>query len=140
MRIICNTICLNCMFSIFFNYWSNGFFSNKHISLFWNVGTKHWSVNWFYTKPQPIMMVSNLYNSFIYYECRNSFTFVKDLTLTKSLYPSTDSNMTSFLIIKEFQCISVLRRPKPRKYKYKEYITINVSILFLSNNLKLIID
>ena len=44
----------------------------------------------------------------------------------KSLDPFPYSNITSFLILKWFQCIRHLYQTETRKYKYNEYITITV--------------
>ena len=46
--------------------------------------------------------------------------------------------MTSFLSLKKFNALEVFLKLKLRKYIYREYITIKVSVLILSNSLTVI--
>jgi hypothetical protein len=86
------------------------------------------------------MVVTNLNNCFINYECRDSSIFVIDLTRTKSLNPIPYGNMTPFPSLNMTNALKVFHRLRPRKYRLREYITIAMDILFLSNNLMTIID
>ncbi|MGZ5511602.1 MAG: hypothetical protein ACXWFC_14180, partial [Nitrososphaeraceae archaeon] len=69
----------------------------------------------------------------------DTLPFVK-LVRIKSLNPVPNRNVTPFLISKIVSALNVFRRLRARKYKYKEYITTIVNVLFLSNNLIIAID
>ena len=76
------------------------------------------------------MLVSNLDNSFIYYECCYSFPFVNRI-LSKSLNPVPDKHVTPLFSSRNITNVfDVFLKLKPRKYKYKEYITTIVEVLF----------
>ena len=80
------------------------------------------------------MLTTNLNNSFIYYECRYSFTFVNWI-FCKPLNSVPNRNMTSFIVLEDDNALDVFLKLKPRKYKYKEYITTIVYVLVLSNRI-----
>ena len=65
--------------------------------------------------------------------------FVK-LVRIKSLNPVPNGNALLFSSLKIVSALNVFRRLRARKYKYKDYITTIVDVLFLSNNLIIAID
>ena len=81
-----------------------------------NIGSKHKFVNWFNCYQFLKLSTTNLNNSFIYNECRNSSVFVIDVERTKSLNPIPDRYVTSFFILGS-SALYVFLKLKPRKYK-----------------------
>ena len=65
------------------------------------------------------MLITNLYNSFIYDECWNAFPFV-DLQRTKPLNPVLNRNMTSLLSLKIISVLEVLGRQTDQESIDKE--------------------
>ena len=59
--------------------------------------------------------------------------FIIDLRLTKSLDPSPNSIVTSFWFWNSSNALKVFCRLRPTKYKHKDYITVIVKGLFLTN-------
>ncbi len=74
-----------------------------------------------------IILVSNLNNCLIYNKYRYSFHLIQDMNqnYTYSITDVTSQFLKGFMVLKYY----VLRILRPRKYNYKEYITITVDVL-----------
>lgn len=76
------------------------------------------------------MRAINLNNSLIYYKILYPFTFI-DLQLIRPLYSISYNDITYFLLSHLSNALEEFC--KYTKYKYKEYITITVVVIFLMN-------
>jgi len=89
----------------------------------------------FGSNPQKVIFQAGPYHCFINDKCRYSFPSVNFLANKPNLYIQfqTDTQLLLFLFPNMDSDLDVFRKLKSKKYRYKEYITTIVNVLFLVN-------